>query len=211
MNRLQKWSLLVFICVVGNVALLAQNKTKEALAMKKNAEAVDFYIENMDNPTEIRKAITMLDEAIAIDPDYDMSYLNKAQYLSICGDTQKAITVLEAAVKRFPESSRFSFSLGMLYEKIGHTAQAKTAFKQALLKFEAYAQKEKIDKNVADAERAYLNFFIDHNVTEALNKLNDVAAQQKDADKYSADNTKYYIDELSQSSYQDIVSRYWHR
>jgi len=53
----------------------------DSAAIVLNNQAVNVYTHWSNSPDSVKKAITLLDSAIEKDPDYQLAYANKAEYL----------------------------------------------------------------------------------------------------------------------------------
>ena len=79
----------------------------------------------------MKKALTLLDNAIAKDSDYQLAYANKATYLNDQGNVTQALETLNAYLKRNPTEPYTLLGAGMFYEKMGNKKEAMDYYKRA--------------------------------------------------------------------------------
>ena len=96
-----------------------------------NNQAVNVYTHWSNSPDSVKKAISLLDSAIEKDPDYQLAYANKAEYLKSQGDIAQALETLKAYLKRNPTEPYTLLGAGMFYEKMGNKKEAVDYYKRA--------------------------------------------------------------------------------
>ena len=87
-------------------------------------QAVNAYTNHSNSPDSVKKAMTLLDCAIEKDPDYQLAYAHKAEYLKNQGDLTQALETLNAYLKRNPTEPYTLLGAGMFYEKLGNKKEA---------------------------------------------------------------------------------------
>ena len=96
-----------------------------------NNQAVNVYTHWSNSPDSVKKAITLLDSAIEKDPDYQLAYANKAEYLKSQGNIAQALETIKAYLKRNPTEPYTLLGAGMFYEKMGNKKEAMDYYKRA--------------------------------------------------------------------------------
>lgn len=96
-----------------------------------NNQAVNVYTHWSNSPDSVKKAITLLDRAIEKDPDYQLAYANKAEYLKSQGNIAQALETVKAYLKRNPTEPYTLLGVGMFYEKLGNKKEAMDYYKRA--------------------------------------------------------------------------------
>ena len=105
-NFLLASSLFLFLSLMScnaqrNKGLCCGHKPDSA-AIVLNNQAVNAYTYRSNSPDSVKKALTLLDNAIAKDSDYQLAYANKATYLNDQGNVTQALETLNAYLKRNP-------------------------------------------------------------------------------------------------------------
>ena len=96
-----------------------------------NNQAVNVYTHWSNSPDSVKKAITLLDSAIEKDPDYQLAYANKAEYLKSQGNIAQALETIKAYLKRNPTEPYTLLGAGMFYEMMGNKKEAMDYYKRA--------------------------------------------------------------------------------
>ena len=96
-----------------------------------NNQAVNVYTHWSNSPDSVKKAITLLDSAIEKDPDYQLAYANKAEYLKSQGNIAQALETIKAYLKRNPTEPYTLLGAGMFYEKMGNKKEAMDYYERA--------------------------------------------------------------------------------
>ena len=113
-----------------NEKLCCGHKPDSAVIVLNN-QAVDAYTYHSNSPDSVKKAMTLLDRAIEMDPDYQLAYANKAEYLKNQGDLKQALETLNAYLKRNPTEPYTLMGAGLLYEMLGNKKEAMNYYKRA--------------------------------------------------------------------------------
>ncbi len=112
-----------------NVTVYDEQPTSVAITL--NNEAMDIYAQNPKSSETLEKAISLLDKAIAADPNYRLAYGNKAEYLTRIGKIEQALETLSVYLKRNPTDPYTLLPMGILNEKLGNKEKAMECYKQA--------------------------------------------------------------------------------
>ena len=107
-----------------------------------NNQAVNVYTHWSNSPDSVKKAMTLLDRAIEKDPDYQLAYANKAEYLKNQGDLTQALETINAYLKRNPTEPYTLLGAGMFYEKLGNKKEAMDYYKRAEANFKRLYEKD---------------------------------------------------------------------
>ena len=134
-NFLLASSLFLFLSLMScnaqrNKGLCCGHKPDSAVIVLNN-QAVNAYTNRSNSPDSVKKALTLLDNAIAKDPDYQLAYANKAKYLNDQGNVTQALETLNAYLKRNPTEPYTLLGAGMFYEKMGNKKEAMDYYKRA--------------------------------------------------------------------------------
>ena len=105
-------------------------------------QAVNAYTNHSNSPDSVKKAMTLLDCAIEKDPDYQLAYAHKAEYLKNQGDLTQALETLNAYLKRNPTEPYTLLGAGMFYEKLGNKKEAMDYYKRAAANFKRLYEKD---------------------------------------------------------------------
>ena len=107
-----------------------------------NNQAVNVYTHWSNSPDSVKKAMTLLDRAIEKDPDYQLAYAHKAEYLKNQGELTQALETLNAYLKRNPTEPYTLLGAGMFYEKLGNKKEAMNYYKRAEANFKRLYEKD---------------------------------------------------------------------
>ncbi len=107
-----------------------------------NNQAVNVYTHWSNSPDSVKKAMTLLDCAIEKDPDYQLAYAHKAEYLKNQGDLTQALETLNAYLKRNPTEPYTLLGAGIFYEKLGNKKEAMDYYKRAEENFKRLYEKD---------------------------------------------------------------------
>lgn len=105
-------------------------------------QAVNAYTNHSNLPDSVKKAMTLLDCAIEKDPDYQLAYAHKAEYLKNQGDLTQALETLNAYLKRNPTEPYTLLGAGMFYEKLENKKEAMDYYKRAEANFKRLYEKD---------------------------------------------------------------------
>lgn len=169
------------MCLITSCA----NVKKPSLAVQKNNQAVELAMRYSSDSDSLNKVISLLDEAIAIDPSYELAYDNIVQYLIAQGDMEKALeTILQLEKLGTHEKDPVLFlGKGMLLEANDKSELASKAYKQAASLFEARIKEKPVEIDL-------MNYFV------VL---------------YLRDNKKYSLDEFEKkypNIFQDVTKEF---
>ena len=103
----------------------------DSAAIELNNKAVETYSRRSNSPDSVKKAISLLDSAIAKDADYQLAYANKAEFLKNQGEMARALETLNAYLKRNPTEPYTLLGAGLFYEKMGDKKEAMDYYKRA--------------------------------------------------------------------------------
>ena len=145
-NFLLAVSLFMFLTLTscnaqGNKKLCCGHKPDPAVIELHN-QAVDAYTYHSNSPDSVKKAMTLLDCAIEKDPDYQLAYAHKAEYLKNQGDLTQALETLNAYLKRNPTEPYTLMGAGLFYEKLGNKKEAMNYYKRAEENFKRLYEEE---------------------------------------------------------------------
>lgn len=115
---------------IDNVLRHNRDVTDSAATIIK--EATQLNVKTWGNKDSLRKAIKMLDEAIALDPLNINAYNYKAEYLTKLGDIQDANEVIDQALQLSPNNPFIAFTKGLLCEKVGLKDSAIHYYRQSI-------------------------------------------------------------------------------
>ena len=107
-----------------------------------NNQAVNVYTHWSNSPDSVKKAMTLLDRAIEKDPDYQLAYAHKAEYLKNQGDLTQALETINAYLKRNPTEPYTLLGAGIFYEKLGNKKEAMDYYKRAEENFKRLYEKD---------------------------------------------------------------------
>ena len=114
----------------------------DSAVIELNNQAVDAYKNRSNSPDAVKKAMTLLDRAIEKDPDYQLAYANKADFLKGQGDLKQALETLNAYLKRNPKEPYTLMGAGLLYEMLGNKKEAMNYYKRAEENFKRFYEKD---------------------------------------------------------------------
>lgn len=145
-NFLLALSLFMFLTLTPcnaqrNEKLCCGHKPDSAVIVLNN-QAVNVYTHWSNSPDSVKKAMTLLDRAIEKDPDYQLAYANKAEYLKSQGNIPQALETLNAYLKRNPTEPYTLLGAGMFYEKLGNKKEAMDYYKRAEANFKRLYEKD---------------------------------------------------------------------
>lgn len=156
--------MILLLCMSTSFAI-AQISPK---AVEKNNQAVKAVVNHSDNPDSLNKAISLLDEAIAIEPSYKLAYGNKAKYLMGLGQKEKALRTMLEIEELASQDPYYLLEKGMLLEENAKQDLALKAYKQATSLFE---QRLKDKPTEADLMNYTMALFLRDNKTYSLEEI----------------------------------------
>lgn len=124
-----------------NEKLCCGHKPDSAVIVLNN-QAVNAYTNHSNSPDSVKKAMTLLDCAIEKDPDYQLAYANKSEFLRNQGDLTQALETLNAYLKRNPIEPYTLMGAGLLYEMLGNKKEAMNYYKRAEVNFKRLYEKD---------------------------------------------------------------------
>ena len=156
-------------------------------AVEKNIQAVNAVHGHMSSTDSIKKAISLLNEAIAIDPSYKLAYGNKAQYLLMLGEKKRALeTILQ--IKEIASGDPFYLLYkGMLLEA------ALEDYKKGTLLFE-----KNLKENPTEGD--FMNYMLGLYLRD--NKIYSVDEIEKTKPKVLSPSAKELTNELMNDLYK---------
>ena len=114
----------------------------DSVVIELHNQAVNAYTNHSNSPDSVKKAMTLLDCAIEKDPDYQLAYANKAEYLKSQGNIAQALETLNAYLKRNPTEPYTLLGAGIFYEKLGNKKEAMDYYKRAEENFKRLYEEE---------------------------------------------------------------------
>ena len=145
-NFLLALSLFMFVtltpCNAQSNKKLCCGHEPDSTVIVLNNQAVNVYTHWSNSPDSVKKAMTLLDRAIEKDPDYQLAYANKAEYLKSQGNIAQALETLNAYLKRNPTEPYTLLGAGMFYEKLGNKKEAMDYYKRAEANFKRLYEKD---------------------------------------------------------------------
>ena len=145
-NFLLALSLFMFLTLTScnaqrNEKLCCGHKPDPAVIELHN-QAVNAYTNHSNSPDSVKKALTLLDNAMAKDSDHQLAYANKAKYLNDQGNVTQALETLNAYLERNPTEPYTLLGAGMFYEKLGNKKEAMDYYKRAEVNFKRLYEKD---------------------------------------------------------------------
>lgn len=161
--------------------------------VEKNIQAVNAVHGHMSSTDSIKKAISLLNEAIAIDPSYKLAYGNKAQYLLMLGEKKRALeTILQ--IKEIASGDPFYLLYkGMLLEANGNKVMALEDYKKGTLLFE-----KNLKENPTEGD--FMNYMLGLYLRD--NKIYSVDEIEKTKPKVLSPSAKELTNELMNDLYK---------
>jgi len=110
---------------------------KECVALHDSAANLlnKYYFES-SNPAKLDLILDLLNQAINCDPSYYLAYNNKVTVLSLKGEYQKVVTLLDEMLEFSDNDPQLIFLKGIAYEKLNYYTAAEIAYKQAAVEYE---------------------------------------------------------------------------
>jgi len=137
---MNKIPLLIFSLVVFSFGCShSQVKSPETInidAIKLNHQAMDSYFNSLlpasAHDKTLKKALNLLNQAIAIDSNYYGAYSNKMVFQAELNQPDSAFVIAKLIVKKWPKDESTIITLGKYYELKGDSASAYQCYKNAL-------------------------------------------------------------------------------
>lgn len=162
-------------------------------AIEKNVQAVNTIHGHIGNADSINKAISLLDEAIAIDPSYKLAYGNKAQYLLMLGEKKRALDTILQIKEIASEDPFYLLYKGMLLEANGNKAMALEDYTKGTLLFE-----KNLKENPTEGD--FMNYMLGLYLRD--NKIYSVDEIEKTKPKVLSPSAKELTSELMNDLYK---------
>lgn len=118
-------------CKAQDKKVLSCVHQPDSAAIELNNKAVETYSRRSNSPDSVKKAISLLDSAIAKDAGYQLAYANKAEFLKNQDEMARALETLNAYLKRNPTEPYTLLGAGLFYEKMGDRKEAMDYYKRA--------------------------------------------------------------------------------
>lgn len=171
-------------------------------AIEKNNQAVKIVMLHISNPDSLSKAIRLLDEAIAIDPSYKLTYENKSKYLMAQGHKEDALKTLLQIEELASQDPYYVLGKGLMLEENAKKERAMEAYKQAVTLFE---KRLKEKPNEADLMNYVFALFLRDNKYYPFEEIekkypNLIKSSERDF-------TKEIIDSLSKMKREDMIHK----
>lgn len=102
-----------------------------------NDSALKMAQRAFDDSASIAKAISVFDQATAIDPEFYYAYWNKRAFQMQIGQYKNALATSKELIRIKPETPDFYSSAGVICEMLGDTIESQNYFQQADKKYKA--------------------------------------------------------------------------
>lgn len=89
-------------------------------------------VDHLNNSDSCRKALLLLDSALAIDSNCYLCYYNKIMFLSALGDLDGSITAMDNCIRLNPNVPELHLAGGLFYSKRGDTTTGRLYFERSL-------------------------------------------------------------------------------
>lgn len=89
-------------------------------------------VNHLNNSDSCRKALLLIDSALAIDSDCYLCYYNKIMFLSALGDLEGSITAMDNCIRLNPNVPELHLAGGLFYSKKGDTTTGRLYFERSL-------------------------------------------------------------------------------
>lgn len=117
--------------------------THNPQAVKLNLKALDYLLKS-----KYDTAILIFNQAIVLDPTFDLPHKNKFKIYFKQKDFNKALVESEALIKLDPNSTEWWLNSGMILDKTGDSIQAKQHYLSALKIIETNIHKQSHKANL---------------------------------------------------------------
>ena len=136
------------ICLLLCLITGCTNVQKPSLAVQKNNQAIAIATRNFTNTDSLNQVISLLDEAIAIDPSYKLAYANKTVYLMRLGEKEKALATIMRMEKLCVKDPYYLMGKGMLLEVNDNKLLESENYKQTLSLFEKRLNEKPVEPDL---------------------------------------------------------------
>lgn len=120
--------------LIGLLVIQFYSCSRSQNTIENNPQAVQLNIKALDYliRSDYDTALLIFDQAIAIDPSFDLPYRNKYRIYFVQKDFKNALITSEALIKIYPEKAEWWLNGGMILDKLGNSGQAKEYYLKAL-------------------------------------------------------------------------------
>jgi tetratricopeptide (TPR) repeat protein len=153
LGKIEKTSPSPLPCSEEKLARFASEQPENAFANFYYAISIWKREEGSEDPAGRKHAESLLERAVAIDPDLDEAYLQLGMLHSAQGDFQQAIRDYKKAIDVNPRLGEAHRELGMMYRRTGEKTKAQQ-------EFESFKEIEKAEAAENDRERRELRQFL---------------------------------------------------
>ena len=153
LGKIEKTSPSPLPCSEEKLARFAQQQPGNTLANFYYAISIWKREKGSEDPAGRKRAETLLEKAVAIDPKLDEGYLQLGMIHSERGDFEQAIRDYKEAIDVNPRLGEAHRELGMMYQRTGDRAKAQE-------EFETYKEIEKAEAAESERERRELRQFL---------------------------------------------------
>jgi len=140
-------------CVEQKLARFARDQPDNAFANYYYAMALWKRERGSENSDGQRQVETLLLKASAVDPRFDLAYLQLGNLYFARGAFQDALAAYQKTVEANPARSEAHYRLGLTYKRIGQEAKAQREFEQ-------YKQLDKAEAAALERQRRELRQFL---------------------------------------------------
>ena len=128
MGRMQITAPDALLCVETHLSRFVGQQPHNPVANYLYAMALLKSQEIAPNPVTVQHAVFLLDQAVAIDPEYGDAYLQLGVLANARHDNLEAIRYYSKAIQSTPSLADAHYRLGVLYDRTGDHARAKQEF-----------------------------------------------------------------------------------
>jgi tetratricopeptide (TPR) repeat protein len=153
LGEMQETSSTPLPCVEPKLARFAHDRPDNAFANYYYALALWKRERGSENPDALRQVEALLRNSLAIDPKFDLAYLQLGNLYFARGSFPEALTAYEKAVVANPAGGEAHYRLGLTYKRIGEEAKAQREFEQ-------YKQLDKSEAATIERQRRELRQFL---------------------------------------------------
>ncbi len=140
-------------CAEQKLERFAKKQPENALANYYYALALWKKDRGLENSGELAHAEVLLEKSSALDPTFDLAYLQLGNLYFARGALPEALTCFLKAVTANPAGSGAHYRLGLTYKRMGQEAKAQREFEQ-------YKQLDKTEAATIEQQRRELRQFL---------------------------------------------------
>ena len=125
---------LILLFILIGLYSCGQNNAKHKVdptAVSLNNKAMTL-VKFIDNEDSSKKAISVLDNATAIDSNYFLGYYNKLMFLDQLKQYDKSVLTVNKLIQLRPYAHDLYLTAGIIYERKGNTSSSKIYFEKSL-------------------------------------------------------------------------------